>query len=191
MKNLFTPKAIDVDRVLLVNYPKILDVKSLKQESGVSKPQISAVTHELIRRSLAAHGEGRYRIKLTAPTLLLEEWATVSDFTATTKFIDYYSPEQDISRFLDGLKHIKSVDYAVTGLTGAFFVAPFVRPTNVHIYVKTEEDAKKIANLLELVPVEASGNVKFAVAENSDVFYGAEKRNGLCVVSLPQLYVDL
>jgi hypothetical protein len=191
MKNLWTRKAIDVDRVLLVNYPKIFDAKSLKEESDVSPARISEVSTALIHRNLAVHSEGKYRLKLTAPSTLLNEWATIRDFTSATKFVDYYSPEQDISKFLETLKDIKTIRYALTGLAGALLVAPFVRPTNVHIYVKNEKDAEDLANLLDLVPVEANGNVKFAIAESSEVFYGAEERDGVCVVSLPQLYVDL
>jgi len=41
------------------------------------------------------------------------------------------------------------------------------------------------------VPVEKSGNVKFAIAESPGVFYGAKEIDGVRVVSDVQLYVDL
>ena len=163
----------------------------MKEESGVSKTVIADVFQALIHRHLAEHEQGKYLLKLTLPLTLLNEWAAFNDFATTRKFVDYYSPQQDISKFFENLKEIKNVDYAVTGLAGALFIKPFVRPTNVHIYVKSEEDAQKLANLLKLVPVESSGNVRFAIAGSSGVFYGAEKKDGVCVVSLPQLYVDL
>ncbi len=101
------------------------------------------------------------------------------------------SGEEDITKFLEKLKNINSPEYALTGLAGALLVAPFVRPTNVHMYVNSEEDAGKLAKALALMPVEGSGNVKFAIAKSSGVFYGARNINGVKVVSDVQLYVDL
>jgi len=70
-------------------------------------------------------------------------------------------------------------------------VAPFVRPTNVHIYVKSDDDARKLADKLDLIPVESNGNVRFAIARSNGVFYGSMAVNGINVVSNIQLYIDL
>jgi hypothetical protein len=191
MMNLYSTKAVDVDRVLLVCHPKIFDLRSLAKESHVSLRQAQLVSETLIHKRIAVHDEGRYRLRLMDPSALLTGWATNNDFIANTKFIEYYTPEQDIPKFLEKLKGLNGPEYAITGLTGSLFVAPFVRPTNVHIYVKTEDDAKELANLLDLMPVEANGNIKFAIAKSDGVFYGSKKVDGINIVSLPQLYADL
>ncbi len=92
---------------------------------------------------------------------------------------------------MKSLKAKKGPEYAFTALAGALLIAPFVRPTNAHIYVKTEEDAKNWANLLGLIPVEENGNVKFAIPKDEGVFYGSRTINGANVISYVQLYVDL
>jgi len=102
-----------------------------------------------------------YQLKLMAPLDLLKRWATVNNFVANTEFIEYYTDEEDIKKFIEKFKDISSIEYAFTGLSGAMLAAPYVRPVNVHVYVKTEEDAKKIAKHLNLLPIEANGNVKF------------------------------
>lgn len=191
MINLYSPKAIDVDRVLLVNYPQIFDLRNLATESHVSLTQAYKVSKTLIHDRIAIHDEGRYRLKLMDPFGLLNGWATVNNFVANTKFIEYYTQEEDILKFLRKLKRLNGPKYAITGLSGALYTAPFVRPTNVHIYVKTEDDAKELANLLDLMPVEANGNVKFAIAKSDGVFYGSREIDGVNIVSLPQLYADL
>ncbi len=56
---------------------------------------------------------------------------------------------------------------------------------------RTEEDAKKWADLLGLMPMEKNGNVKFAIPEDAGVFYGSQETNGVRTVSPIQLYVDL
>ena len=70
-------------------------------------------------------------------------------------------------------------------------VAPYVRPTNIYLYVQSEKDAKTLATLLELEPVEGTGNIIFAIPDDPAVFYGVQKINKLSIVSNVQLCVDL
>jgi hypothetical protein len=191
MTGLFATKAIDIIRVLLVDYPKRWALRDLSRAARVSLGQASKVSNALIRERLALRASPRAEIILMEPSSLLRRWAAVNNFTAHTRFIDYYSSENDISKVLKKLKKVKSTDYGLTGLAGALLVAPFARPTNVHIYVNMEEDARKLAGSLGLVPVEGSGNVKFALAKGEGVFYGARAVDGVRVVSDVQLYVDL
>jgi hypothetical protein len=191
MTSLFATRAIDIIRVLLVDYPKRWALRDLSRAARVSVGQASKVSNALIRERLALRASPRADLILMEPSSLLRRWAAVNNFTAHTRFLDYYSSENDVSKFLEKLKNARGPDYALTGLAGALLVAPFVRPTNVHVYVNTEEDARKLAGSLGLMPVEGSGNVKFALAKSGGVFYGARAVDGVRVVSDVQLYVDL
>lgn len=191
MTNLYSGKAVDVDRVLLVRYPESIDLRGLAAEASVSLGEAFKVSRALIKERLAIRDSSRSGLKLMAPFELLERWASVNNFASNTEFVEYYSGEEEISKFLEKFKSLKSPQHAFTGLTGAMLVEPFVRPTNVHIYVISEEDARKIAEMLDLMPVEENGNVKFAIAKSKGVFYGTQEINGINVVSDIQLYVDL
>jgi hypothetical protein len=191
MTNPYSGKAVDVDRVLLVRYPESLTTRDLAKESHVSLGEASNVSRALIDQMLAIRDSANAALKLMDPTSLLIKLAAIRNFVADTKTIEYYTPEQDISKFLSKLKEIHGPEYALTGLAAALLVAPFVRPANVHIYVKTEDDAKELARRLDLMPVEKNGNVKFCIARSSGVFYGAQDIDGVKVVSPPQLYLDL
>jgi hypothetical protein len=191
MAGLFALKAIDVIRVLLVDYPKSWALRDLAREAHVSLGHAFKVSNALIKERLAIRASPRTELILMEPYGLLKRWATVNNFTAHMRFIDYYSGQDDISKFLEKLKNTKGLEYALTGLAGALLVAPYVRPTNIHIYVNTDEDAEKLARSLGLMPVEESGNVKFAIAKSTGVFYGVRDVNGVKVVSDVQLYVDL
>jgi Transcriptional regulator, AbiEi antitoxin, Type IV TA system len=191
MTNPFSGKAVDVDRVLLVRYPQSLTTRDLAKESQVSLGEASKVSRALVDQMLAIRDSAHSTLKLMDPAGLLTRLAAIRNFVADTKFIEYYTPEEDMSKFLSRLKELHGPEYAVTGLAAALFVAPFVRPTNVHIYVKTEEDAMELARRLDLMPVEKNGNVKFGIAKSSGVFYGAQEINGIEVVSPQQLYLDL
>lgn len=191
MPNVYFGKAIDVDRVLLVRHPERLNLRELAKESSVSLGEAHNVSRALINERLALRESDRSELKLMDPEGLLERLAKVNNFLSNTKFLEYYTSEEDISKFLNKFRSIRSPDYAITGLAGALLVAPFVRPTNIHIYIKKEDDATSLANKLDLMPVEANGNVKFAVPRSSGVFYGTRTVNGVKVVSNIQLYLDL
>lgn len=191
MTNLYFGKAVDVNRVLLVRYPEKLSLRKLASESSVSLGEAFKVSRALINERMALRESNRSELKLMAPSELLERLAKVNNFLSNTKFIEYYTQEEDVSTFLGKLKGLRVPGYAITGLAGAMLVAPFVRPTNVHIYAKNEDDARKLADKLDLMPVESNGNVKFAIAKSNGVFYGSREVNGINVVSNIQLYIDL
>jgi hypothetical protein len=166
-------------------------LREICEKAGVSLRWASVVAKALIRENLALRESQKSALRIMAPFDLLKRWAAVNNFVANTKFVDYYSKEEDITKFFGQFKGKKGPEYAFTVLAGGLLIAPFVRPTNVHLYVKSEEDAKKWARLLDLVPVEKNGNIKFAIAESLGVFYGAKEIDGVRVVSDVQLYVDL
>jgi hypothetical protein len=189
--NLFSKKATDIIRVLLVNYPKTWVLRDLAKESGTALGYTSRVSNTLISQRLALRASARSELKLMAPEDLLKRWATFSHFVANTAFVEYYTSEQDIGKFLGKLKVLNVGEYALTGLAGALLVEPFVRPTNTHMYILKESDAGKLAHELGLMPVEENGNVKFAIAPSDGIFYGAQEIDGMRVVSDIQLFVDL
>ena len=191
LKHLFAGRYEDVVRVLLVEYPREWDLRSLAKAVGGSLSWTSEIVKALITEQVILRPFPRARIKVMSPFDLLRRWASFHNFARTTRFLEYYTSEEDVSKFLDSFTNKKGPEYAVTGLAGALKVAPFVRPTNVHVYVRSEKDAKKWANLLQFMPVEENGNVKFAIAENTGVFYGSREVDGVRVVSDIQLYVDL
>jgi hypothetical protein len=191
MTGLFALKATDIVRVLLVRYPKSWALRDLARDAEVSLGQAFKVSNALIKERLAIRAAPRTELILMEPFALLKRWAAMNNFTAHTRFIDYYSSEEDVMKFLEKLKDLKCTEYALTGLAGALLVAPFVRPANVHIYVNNDEDAGKLAGSLGLMPVEEKGNVKLAIARSKGVFYGAREVEGIKVVSDVQLYVDL
>lgn len=191
MTNLFARKSIDVIRVLLVRHPKAWVLRDLAGEADVSLGQAFKVTQALINERLAVRSSTRSELKLVDPAALLKRWAAVNNFATNNRFVEYYSQEEDLSKFFTAFKGMSTPVYAFSGLAGALMVAPFVRPTNVHLYIDSGGDAEKIAKQLRLMPVEENGNVKFAIAKSKGVYYGAQEIDDLRIVSNIQLYVDL
>jgi hypothetical protein len=190
-KNMFEGKASRVIRVLLVNWPKSWDLRKLAEESDVSLSTAQAVANTLLKGAYAIRERKRAEFRLMEPLKLLRRWAAYNDFSSRHKFIHYYTFEQEIEKFLGMLKSTKGPEYALTTLVGALQVAPYVRPSDVYLYIKSEDDAKKLAGLLGLKPVERAGNIIFVIPDDLSIFYGSRVIDGVTVVSTVQLYADL
>jgi hypothetical protein len=68
-------------------------------------------------------------------------------------------------------------------------VQHYLFPSRVDIYIKSE-DMGKWHKLITSEGLAGKGNTRLLIAD-SHVFYGSLKRQGLDIVSIPQLIVDL
>ena len=78
---------------------------------------------------------------------------------------------------------------SITGMAGASLVSPFVRFTEVWLYLKG--DSEKLVSELDLRPVSSGANVVIFVPYDKGVFMGERKIRGKRVVSDIQLFLDL
>ena len=189
VKNIFAPKSSRVLRVLLVDFGKDWDERELAHEAGVSSGLAHYVCRTLVELGFAARNE-RNRIIVVDPLRLLKRWASYYQYDRMNKFLDYFTFEREVDRFVEKFAGL-DLEYALCGLVGAWLVAPYVRPVDVHLYVSSESVAKEITKRLDLNPTPKGGNVKFVLPYDEGVFYGAQNVNDVKVVSNVQLYVDL
>ncbi len=90
MTGLFASKATDIVRVLLVRYPRSWALRDLAEEAHVSLGQAFKVSSALIKERLALRVSPRAGLVLMEPFSLMKRWATINNFTAHMRFIDYY-----------------------------------------------------------------------------------------------------
>jgi hypothetical protein len=79
--------------------------------------------------------------------------------------------------------------YALTTYQAENLVQHYLFPSRTDLYIKTE-DAKEWHEQLTVEGLVGKGNVRLLITD-THVFYGTFKRQGLTVVSIPQLIVDL
>jgi len=132
----------------------------------------------------------RNRLVLVDPLRLLKRWAAYHQYDSMNEFLDYFTLEREVDRFMKKVVKL-DLEYAVSGLVGAWVVAPYVRPVDVHLYVSARDIAEEIAEKLGLNPTPRGGNVKFVLPYDEGVFYGTREVRDVKVVSNVQLYVDL
>lgn len=189
VKNVFAPKSSRILRVLLVNLGRDWDERDLAAEAQVSSGLVHYVCKTLIELGFAARDK-RNRIVIVDPMRMLRRWAAYHDYDRANKFLEYYTFEKEIDQFVQKIAGV-DLRYALSGLAGAWLVAPYVRPVDVHLYIPSLNIVSQFAEKLELNPTPSGGNVKFVLPYDEGVFYGAYEVRGVKVVSNVQLYVDL
>jgi len=178
-----------VIRVLLTHLGNRWRILTLAKEAGVSLGWTHYVIATLQAQGYVVRDES-YRIRVVDPARLLRRWAAAHDFLTANKFDEFQTFEQDLDRLLSQIQSL-TVSYALTGLAGAWLVAPYVRPVTLDMYVLDKEQTREIARVMELRPVEKGGNVRLVSPYDAGVFYGLRAVDGAKVVSNVQLYVDL
>ena len=148
-----------------------------------------AVVATLQDQNYVARDEN-YRVNVVDPIRLLKRWAAYYSFITENRFETFHTFEQELEQLLRRLKKVKA-SYALTGLSGAWLVAPYVRPVSVDVYVADRSATSEFVRALELRPVERGGDIRLVLPYDDGVFYGARSIDDIKVVSNIQLYVDL
>jgi len=132
-----------------------------------------------------------YKLRVVDPVKLIQRWAAYHNYMSMNTFLRYHTFEKNIDAFLSNMRETNGLEYALTVLVGANVVAPYVRPTTIHFYIKQKKEAKSWIELLDVRPVETGGNVSMVLPYDEGVFYGVSQVAGVNVVSKVQLYVVL
>jgi len=197
--NIFEPKATRVLRVLLMDPQRHWTIRGLAEEVGISPGYAHAVISTLADLGYVARTE-HLKVRTVNPTVLLKRWAAYHQYDKMNTFLEYYTFEREVDRFIEQLSCIKSQGYALTALAGASLIAPHVRPVDVHIYIKKKEEARTLAETFGLQPIPKAGNIKFVLPYDEGVFYGQQTvsvrvssrdAGRVNIVSNVQLFVDL
>ncbi len=187
LRSLYSPKAENVLRVLLLAPGKAWKIQELAEEAGVSVGLVAKVKSLLVNREWLSEANG---LAIAEPEKLLSEWAKNYNFRKNL-VRDYYSlksiPEIEVE--LAKLCQKEKLTYALTSFSGAARLAPAVRYQRVFAYM--EETEKDIAGLLNLKEVSSGANVSLLTPYDEGVFYGSQVIDDVRIASTIQIYLDL
>jgi len=189
--NVFEPKASRVLRCLLVNIDREWTIREIAKETSISVGYTHAVVSTLLKLRYINRND-KHKLAVINPATLLKRWAAFHQYDYINSFLEYYTFEKELDVFLTKIeKKIANEKYALTSLTGAWLVSPYVRPIDIHFYVENKNRAKELAKLLNIKPTAGVGNVRIVIPYDKGVFYGLKSIRGIKVVSNVQLFVDL
>ncbi|MFH1025783.1 MAG: type IV toxin-antitoxin system AbiEi family antitoxin [Nitrospirota bacterium] len=185
--SLFSPKSSRVLRVLLNNPGRVWKTQDLADEARVSLGQVANVKKLILDREWITKQDG---FSLTAPWMLLEEWANIYTYRKN-EVRNYYSLKSipEIESDIAKVCKAKGIEYALTGFSGAARFAPAVRYTRAMVYVYNTRE--NVASLLNLKEVESGANVMLLGPYDEGVFYGMQVIEDIRIASPLQIYLDL
>jgi len=196
IRNIFQAKSSRIVRVLLTDPRRTWVLRELADEAQVSLGLAFYVTSAIVGMGLGNRDE-RNRFILADPHRLIRQWAASYNYLFLNKFSEYYTFDTEFDAFISRFRKlpapIKS-KYALTLHAAAWLIAPYVKPTDFHIYLHPSIGKKHFPGLVRILgisPVEKSGNVKLVVPYDKGVFYSSRVVNGVGIVSPIQIYVDL
>jgi hypothetical protein len=189
VKNVFEPKASRILRCFLSNPGKTWSIREIANEVDVSVGYTHAVTTTLLEMDYIIRNN-RDRLEMVNPIRLLERWANFYQYNYENKFIEYYTFDREIDLIINKFKNI-SLEYALTTLSGAYLISPYVRPTVLEFYVKNNRIGQDIVSDLNFIPTQKNGNVRVVIPYDRGVFYKTQDFDNINIVSNVQLYVDL
>lgn len=187
-KSLFRLKASRILRVLLSSPNRYWKIEKLAKEAQVSTGHVYNIKEELLNREWA-HFDKK-GLKLNEPERLLQEWCKVYQ-TEDKPYFSFYSllaSSEFEAKIIKACNDLK-VRYALSGLSGAFRLAPFVRYHRVSLYL--EDKANEFVKAMELKSVTSGENVTIMKPLDDGVFYDVRRIGEMPVVSPIQLYLDL
>jgi hypothetical protein len=178
-----------------LTYPdRTWTLRDLAKEAPVSLGMAYYAASSLIRMGFVSRNESN-RLTVADPDRLIRHWAASYNYRILNEFAEYYTFDTDFDTFLSRFKKIpKQAKFALTLHAAAWLIAPYVRPTDVHVYVypsMRKEELDALVKALSISPIERSGNVKLVTPYDEGVFYSSRLVNGIRTVSPVQLYVDL
>ncbi len=189
LRRLFSPRSTRVLRVFLEN-PKV--EWTLAQLGAAA--QVSLRTAHLVVNALADKAfveKRRGSIRLAKGGDLLDLWVENYSFDLNQRsaFYSFIREPRKLMQRIALTAGRAGVDYAFTLHSGASLVAPFVRFTDVHLYIGGSP--APLVEALDLRPVESGGTVYLMGPYDQGVFYRTRKVQGMRVVGNVQLYLDL
>lgn len=183
--DLFSGGALRIVRWLLIEPGRKWPVSELSSRARVSPGLVSRTLATLARDGYISRDASGFRLVDGAG--LLEKWATAPPPDEIVETGVTLEGPGEVLRAV-AAKRGSGDDYALTAEAGADRVAPFARYSRAELYVRDLDEWKRY---LKLTPVPVGGNVVLIKSNDPGVFDGSSIRDGLVVVSVPQLYVDL
>ncbi|MBI2135716.1 hypothetical protein HYU06_01450 [Candidatus Woesearchaeota archaeon] len=165
------------ERILrvLLNSKQALSKSEISKQAGCTRQWVILFLKELKMKKLVKDTKPSNRKKL------LEYWINISE--KPRKFRSYMVKEP-----LELLKKSK-LDYALTTYQAENIVQHYLFPSRIDIYIK-ESDLESWHSLITKHGLYGKGNFRIII-KDCHVMHGKRKINGLFIVSLPQLIVDL
>ena len=193
-ETLFAPRSARAARFFLLDVNKVWLQTELAAATGLSAGYLSRLLPRYEEAGFITCGhEGRsLRYRVTNPDALLDAWYADYDFNHHTILRGHVASRggPELLRELSAALTSQNVEYAATGLAGAWIWEPFAAFRTVMLYLQ-DWPRQDILTAIGFHEGARGSNTWLVVPDDAGVFTGAEERDGIRCVSPVQAYLDL
>jgi predicted RecB family endonuclease len=190
-RSLFAPKSARIARWLLMKRDQAFTQRELARVSRLDEGFTSRIVRGLEeQRLIAREADGTVRVS-NYDTLLdaMREAYDCSKHQIVRGHVAVRSSDETLRRLAESLQREK-VEYAATGLAGAWLWSKFAGFRLVVLFVSELPDAKAFGQM-GFYGIERGENVWLVQPNDSGVFDGSEARDGIYCAHPVQIYLDL
>jgi hypothetical protein len=190
-RSVFAPKSSRIARCLLMQSERAFTQRGLAKTSGLDEGFTSRIVRRLeADRLVVRPADGAVRVADAGA--LLDAWREVYDFSRhhiVRGHIAARSSDEILRQVAAALRGDR-VEYAATGLAGAWLINAFAGFRLVAIYV-SQIPSPQVQQAMGFREESRGENVWLVVPNDNGVFHGASEREGVCCVHPVQVYLDL
>jgi predicted RecB family endonuclease len=190
-RSLFAPKSARIARWLLMKRDQAFTQRELARASRLDEGFTSRIVRGLEeQRLIAREPDGTVRVS-TYDTLLdaMREAYDFSKHQIVRGHLAVRSGDEAMRRLAESLQR-ENIEYAATGLAGAWLWSGFVGFRLVVLFVSELPDAKACGQM-GFHEIERGENVWLVQPDDAGVFDGSEVRDGIFCAHPVQIYLDL
>jgi len=189
--NLFAPKSARIARQLLIEPGKSYNQRELSQITGLDEGHTSRIVRRLEELNLIERDD-QGSLRPSDSDQFLDAWLEAYAFSnhqIIKGHIAARSGEELLKRITETLAE-HQIDYAATGLAGAWQYTHFAKFRLVTLYL-ADPPGKNLFDRLHFREDDRGSNTWLVVPNDKGVFHGSSARDGIVCVHPVQIYLDL
>lgn len=188
--DLFALKSSRITRVLLGDIHRGWQIQELRRETGVSIGLVSRIKHRLLEEAFVELRDGLVVVR--DPHGLLAAWRNAYEIPERVPLYTMEDAARTATRISEW-SQANGLPSALAAFSGAWRLAPMVRQSNLHAYVKLPSNSQweELLAAIHAKRVDSGANLTIWLPRDDYVFYRAQAIEGISVVSALQLYLDL
>jgi len=190
-RNVFAPKSARIARGLLMQPERGFTQRELAKAAGLDEGFTSRIVRQLEEQRLVARETGG-AVRVADYDAMLEAWWEAYDFSKhhIVRGTIAARSGDDVVHLLAGQLKQDKLEYAITGLAGAWMLDPFAGFRLAVVYVG-QMPSPAILQQIGFHDEARGENVWLVVPNDEGVFHGAAEHQGISCAHPVQVYLDL
>jgi hypothetical protein len=187
----FAPKSSRIVRAMLLEPQRSISQRELARRTGLDEGFTSRVVRKLEADQMVER-DAEGAVRLVSPDDVLEGWRESYDFSKHRTIGGHATARSgaELLATVGATLNAKKLDYAATGLAGAWLMTKFAAFRLVTIFVP-EEPSENLLKAIGFRREERGANLWFTVPNDEAVFTGTSDVDGVQCVHPIQAYLDL